>query len=67
MARVAHQMAFDNPNITADVVEATEFPQLVQRYQVSAVPKTVINERIEIIGAVPEAQFLGEVMKTQAT
>ncbi len=32
-----------------------------------AVPKTVINERIEIIGAVPEAQFLGEVMKTQAT
>ena len=37
-----------------DIVEASEFPDLAQRYSVYAVPKTVINETAEVVGAVPE-------------
>jgi hypothetical protein len=40
--------------VRADIVEASEFPALAQQYNVYAVPKTVINETRELIGALPE-------------
>jgi predicted DsbA family dithiol-disulfide isomerase len=55
-------MAFANPNITAYAVEATEFPDLVRRYQVTGVPKTVVNEQVEILGALPEDQFVEQAL-----
>jgi len=51
-------MALSNPNITAYAVEATEFPDLARRYQVSGVPKTVVNETVEILGALPEDAYV---------
>jgi predicted DsbA family dithiol-disulfide isomerase len=42
-------------------VEASEFPDLAQRFGVYAVPKTVINETTEFVGAQPEAAFVGYV------
>ena len=51
-------MAFASPNIVAYAVEATEFPDLARRYQVSGVPKTIVNEEIEILGALPEDAFI---------
>jgi hypothetical protein len=51
-------MAFASPHITAYAVEATEFPDLARRYRVTGVPKTVVNEDIEIMGALPEADFV---------
>jgi predicted DsbA family dithiol-disulfide isomerase len=56
-------MAIENEHITADVVEVSEFIDMAQLYQVRGVPKTVVNERIEIMGAVPEPRFLQEVLK----
>ncbi|MGB9749621.1 MAG: protein disulfide oxidoreductase [Caldisericia bacterium] len=61
--RTAHKMALINENITADMVEATEFPALSDKYNVYAVPKTVINDKIEFEGAVPEDQYVEEVLK----
>ncbi len=49
--------------ITADGIEATEFPHLVQRYQVYGVPRTVVNEDVFIDGAMPEADFVDGVLK----
>jgi predicted DsbA family dithiol-disulfide isomerase len=54
-------MAVESRRVTADVVEASEFPDLSQRYAVRAVPKTVVNDRLEILGARPEGVFLAEV------
>lgn len=51
-------MAFANPYITAASVEATEFMDLTRRYRVSGVPKTIVNETIEILGALPEDMFV---------
>ncbi len=61
--RLAHQMALINPNITADMVEATEFPQLAQRYNVRGVPRSVVNDDYPIEGAVPEQAFLDTVLR----
>jgi predicted DsbA family dithiol-disulfide isomerase len=60
---LAHQLAIENEHITADVVEVSEFIDIAQRYRVQGVPKTVVNERIEIVGAVPEPRFVQEVLK----
>ncbi len=60
---MAHKLAIENEHITADVVEVSEFVDMAQRYQVRGVPKTVVNDRIEIMGAVPEPRFLQEVLK----
>jgi len=47
--------------VRADIVEASEFPELAERYAVYAVPKIVINETTEFVGAQPEAAFVGHV------
>ena len=60
---MAHELAIENAHITADVVEVSEFIDLAQRYQVQGVPKTVINDRIEFTGALPEPRFVQEVLK----
>ncbi len=55
-------MAFANPKITAIAVEATEFPDLARRYQVSGVPKTVVNDTVEILGALPQDAYVEQAL-----
>ena len=50
---LAQQMAYYSPRVRADMIEATEFPPLAQKYNVYGVPRTVINEKEFIEGAVP--------------
>ena len=52
----------ENENITADMVELTEFPQLAQKYHVMGVPKTIINETRAVDGAVPESVLVDMVL-----
>ncbi|MHB1001239.1 MAG: protein disulfide oxidoreductase [Armatimonadota bacterium] len=62
VARIAHQMAIENPRrIKADIIEASEFPDLVSKYKVKAVPTIVINEEILKEGAISEDEFTDEV------
>lgn len=61
--RIAHQMALESPRITADMIEATEFPHLAQKYSVTGVPRTILNETVAIEGAVPEETFLNHILE----
>jgi predicted DsbA family dithiol-disulfide isomerase len=54
-------MAQLNPWITADVIEANEFPELSQRFNVMGVPKTVVNRVQELVGAQPEGQLIAAI------
>jgi len=63
MVRVVHQLAMANPMIRGDMVDAGEFPQLVQRYQVGGVPRTIIDEGVGIEGALPASQAVVEILK----
>jgi glutaredoxin-like protein len=65
-ARLAHKMAVESEKVTADVVEASAFPDLVERYRVRGVPKVVVNETVEFTGAQPEARFLAHVLRAAA-
>jgi hypothetical protein len=55
-------MAFAGPTITATAVEATSFPDLARRYNVTGVPKTVVNGEVEILGALPENDFVEQAL-----
>ena len=59
---LAHRMAVESPLVTATCVEATEFMDLSRRYRVNGVPKTVVNGTAEILGALPEEQFVPGVL-----
>lgn len=63
MVHVADQFAFINSSIKADMVESSEFPHLAQRYNVTGVPKTIINEAYSFEGALPEAAVYLEILK----
>ena len=55
-------MAFTSPQITAACIEATEFMDLSRRFRVTGVPKTIVNGKTEIMGAVPEDLFVKTVV-----
>jgi glutaredoxin-like protein len=59
---LAHRLAVESPLITASCVEATEFMDLSRRFRVTGVPKTIVNESIEFLGALPEDQFVRTVV-----
>jgi hypothetical protein len=51
-------MAFANPNITSHSIDAMEFMELSRKFRVTGVPKTIVNDEVEIMGALPEDMFV---------
>ncbi|MFW9903335.1 MAG: thioredoxin family protein [Candidatus Thorarchaeota archaeon] len=77
----AFKFAMLNKNITADMIEATEFQEMSMEYQVQGVPKTVINDdwieendegenfkypKWSVVGAVPESVLLDKIKEALA-
>lgn len=60
---LAHQLAMESDLIHADMVEATEFPDLSMKYQVMGVPRTVINDSVHMEGAAPEPMLLAKLQE----
>ena len=50
--------------IRAEGIEAMEFSELSNQYQISGVPDTIINDgKTRVVGAVPESNLLNEVKR----
>ena len=58
-------MAMENPQmITAEAVEAMEFPELANKHNVHGVPHTSINHgREHVVGAVPEMNLVAAIQR----
>jgi len=63
----AHRFSYLNDKIKGDMIEATEFPHLSQKYNVRGVPRTVINEETYIEGAATEQMVLQKVKEALNT
>ena len=63
---LAHHFAYASPRVRADMVEAMEFPELSDRYNVYGVPRTVINEVVHQEGAAPEPMMLQKLREAVA-
>ncbi len=61
---LTHRMAMESDMVTADMVEAQEFYELSNKYGVSGVPHTDINDgQGTIVGALPEEHFVAEIRR----
>jgi glutaredoxin-like protein len=61
---LAHQMALESPMVESEMIEATEFPELSMRFNVSGVPQTTINEGAgTVVGAVPAGNLMAEILR----
>ncbi len=63
MVHLAHQMAVASEHIRADMVDMAEYPHLAQRYHVSSVPWTIVNEMPAFQGALPALNAALEVLR----
>lgn len=54
-------MAMANEWVTADAIDATEFPDLAAHYRVRGVPRTVVNDTVHVEGAVPEVMLMARL------
>lgn len=59
----AHRLAMLNSNIQGEMIEAQTFYELSEKYNVSGVPKIVINEQYELLGNQPIEAFLDHLEK----
>jgi glutaredoxin-like protein len=62
----AHQIALAAKGVQAEMIEAMEFPDLADRFEVQGVPRIVIDDRVAIEGAIPATQFVDAVLKAAA-
>jgi alkyl hydroperoxide reductase subunit AhpF len=59
---LAYAFALENPNVTAEAIEASEFMDLARMHRVMGVPRTVVNGKGNVDGAMPESMFLEAVL-----
>jgi predicted DsbA family dithiol-disulfide isomerase len=59
--RLALRFALESDKVTADGVEVTGYADLARQYNISSVPKTVVGEVAEFVGAGPESMLLAAV------
>lgn len=59
--QTAHRLAMHHESINAEMIEAQTFPELSQKFNVSGVPKIIINDRLELVGNQPIEAFLEQI------
>jgi glutaredoxin-like protein len=64
---LAHRAAFESAHVTATGVSVIEYADLIRRYRVTGVPKIVLNDRVELLGAQPEDVFVDAILEASAT
>jgi glutaredoxin-like protein len=57
VARHAYRGAIESPRVTAEVIDSSIFPDLAARHSVLGVPKIVLNDNLDITGAVTDVEF----------
>lgn len=57
----AHKLALMNDNIDAEMIEAQTFGDISQKFNVSSVPKIVINDQYEMVGNQPIEAFITQM------
>ncbi len=57
VARHAFRGAIESPRVTAEVIDSQMFPDLAARHSVMGVPKIILNDNLDITGAVTDVEF----------
>jgi len=63
LANIAHRMALENENISAHMINISDFPHLAMRFNIENVPHTVVNGNIPVEGALNEKDFTNKILE----
>jgi len=66
MAILAHQIALESDLVRAELLDATEYPELVRAHNVRGVPMTLINGAASIEGAVAAEELVAAILQAAA-
>jgi glutaredoxin-like protein len=63
-----YKLAYHNPQVVAEGIEANEFPQLSRRHNISGVPDTIISGATQqrVLGGQPDRVFVEAALKASA-
>ena len=57
VARHAYRGAIESPRVTAEIIDSQMFPDLATRHSVMGVPKIILNDNLDITGAITDVEF----------
>lgn len=61
VARLAYRAAIGSERVTAEVIDSNMFLDLATRHSVTGVPKTIINDSMDITGIVDDVVFFDRI------
>ncbi len=61
VARHSYRAAIESKNVTAEIIDSSLFPDLAARHSVMGVPKIILNDNMDITGAMVEADFFAKL------
>jgi thiol-disulfide isomerase/thioredoxin len=65
VAETAIGLAFESPYIATDIIIASDYPELVRKYNMTTLPKTIFGENLHVDGHVQESEFLSMIFQTE--
>ncbi len=61
VARHAYRGAIESLRVTAEIIDSQMFPDLATRHTVMGVPKIVLNDNLDITGAITDVEFFDKL------
>lgn len=65
VAETAIGLSFENDLVSADVIIASDFPELIKKYSIKTLPKTVFGLNLHMDGHVTEGEFLEMIFQAE--
>ncbi len=65
VAETAIGLALESSFIDADIIIASDFPELIKKHKITKLPMTVFGENIQMGGHVTESEFLELIFKAE--
>jgi glutaredoxin-like protein len=61
VARHAYRGAIESPRVTTEIIDSQMFPDLATRHSVMGVPKIILNDNLDITGAITDVEFFDKL------
>jgi hypothetical protein len=65
VAETAIGMALESANVYADIIIASDFPELIKKHRITTLPKTIFGENLYMEGHVTESEFLEMIFQAE--
>jgi hypothetical protein len=65
VAQTAIGLALENTLVSTDIIIASDYPELITKYSIKTLPKTVFGENLHMDGHVTEGEFLEMIFQAE--